>query len=75
MVLDVPARRLLYVNAGHVPPVLLRADGTVELFEEGGVPLGLFGAPRYTEGHAALGDGDVLVLYTDGIVEVDGRGR
>ena len=69
MVLDVPARRLLYVNAGHVPPVLLRADGTVELFEDGGVPLGLFGAPRYTEGHAALGDGDVMALYTDGIVE------
>ena len=69
MVLDVPARRLLYVNAGHVPPVLLRADGTVELFEDGGVPLGLFGAPRYTEGHAALEDGDVMALYTDGIVE------
>ncbi len=69
MVLDVPARRLLYVNAGHVPPVLLRADGAVELFDEGGVPLGLFGAPRYTEGHAALGDGDVMALYTDGIVE------
>ena len=76
MVLDVPARRLLYVNAGHVPPVLLRADGTVELFEEGGVPLGLFGAPRYTEGHAALGDGDVMALYTDGIVEsMDAEGE
>ena len=76
MVLDVPARQLLYVNAGHVPPVLLRADGTVELFEDGGVPLGLFGAPRYTEGHAALGDGDVLALYTDGIVEaMDAEGE
>ena len=69
MVLDVPARSLLYVNAGHVPPVLVRANGEVELLEEGGVPLGLFEAPRYFEGHATLRPGDVLALYTDGIVE------
>ena len=69
MVLDVPARSLLYVNAGHVPPVLVRATGEVELLEEGGVPLGLFQAPRYFEGHATLALGDVLGLYTDGIVE------
>lgn len=76
LVLDVPARRMLYVNAGHVPPVLLRADGGVELLEDGGVPLGLFGTPRYTEGHAVLGAGDVMVLYTDGIVEsMDGDGE
>jgi len=69
MVLDVPARSLLYVNAGHVPPVLVRATGEVELLEEGGVPLGLFQAPRYFEGHATLAAGDVVGLYTDGIVE------
>jgi len=69
MVLDVPARSLLYVNAGHVPPVLVRATGQVELLEEGGVPLGLFQSPRYFEGHATLAPGDVVGLYTDGIVE------
>ena len=69
MVLDVEAQRLLYVNAGHVPPILVRADGEVALFEEGGVPLGMFESPRYFEGHAALQPGDTLVLYTDGIVE------
>ena len=69
MVLDVPAQRLLYVNAGHVPPVLMHAAGDIELFEEGGVPLGLFETPRYFEGHAAIRPGDVLALYTDGIVE------
>ena len=50
MVLDVQAQRLLYVNAGHVPPLLLQADGGVKLFTEGGVPLGLFESPRYFEG-------------------------
>lgn len=69
MVFDVPAKSLLYVNAGHVPPVLVRENGEVELLEEGGVPLGLFEAPRYFEGHATLAAGDVLGLYTDGIVE------
>ena len=69
MVLDVPARSLLYVNAGHVPPVLVRATGEVELLEEGGVPLGLFQSPRYFEGHATLAPGDVVGLYTDGVVE------
>lgn len=76
MVLDVSVQRLLYVNAGHVPPVLLRASGEVELCEEGGVPLGLFDSPRYVEGHTALDDGDVLALYTDGIVEpMDASGK
>ena len=69
MVLDVQAQRLLYVNAGHVPPLLIQPDGGVKLFSEGGVPLGLFESPRYFEGHAAFEPGDVLVLYTDGLVE------
>ncbi len=69
MVIDVPAQRVLYVNAGHVPPVLTRATGEVELLEEGGVPLGMFESSRYFEGHAAFELGDVLALYTDGIVE------
>jgi len=68
-VIDPVRRRMLYVNAGHVPPVLLRGSEEVELLEEGGVPLGLFEAPRYFEGHTVLGDGDVLTLYTDGVVE------
>ena len=68
-VIDVATRHMIYVNAGHVPPVLLRANGGVELLEDGGVPLGLFEAPRYLEGHVALGGGDLLTLYTDGVVE------
>ena len=68
-VIDVQHRRMIYSNAGHVPPVLLRASGAVELLEEGGVPLGLFDAPRYIEGHAVLSHGDLLALYTDGVVE------
>ena len=72
-IMDPPRRRMLYVNAGHVPPVLLRATGEVELLEEGGVPLGLFETPGYFEGHVTLKEGDILTLYTDGVVETADR--
>jgi sigma-B regulation protein RsbU (phosphoserine phosphatase) len=68
-VLDVPSRRMIYVNAGHQPPIVLRANGDVEELRCGGVPLGMFESPRYFEGVAALDVGDLFVLYTDGIVE------
>ena len=68
-VLDVPSRRLIYANAGHQPPLVLRADGEVEELRSGGVPLGMFAAPRYFEGFTTLEPGDLMVLYTDGIVE------
>ena len=68
-VLDVPSRRTIYVNAGHPPPVVLRENGEVEALESGGVPLGMFEAPRYFEGFAGLEKGDLMVFYTDGIVE------
>ena len=81
-VLDVPSRRMIYVNAGHQPPLVLRQNGEVEELTSGGVPLGMFKAPRYFEGFAQIEPGDLMVLYTDGIVESSnaadehyGRGR
>lgn len=68
-VLDVPTRQLIYVNAGHQPPLLVRADGTVKKLWNGGVPIGMFESPQYFEGGARLRAGDLLALYTDGIVE------
>jgi serine phosphatase RsbU (regulator of sigma subunit) len=68
-VLDVPERRLIYVNAGHLPGILVRADGRLDLLEEGGLPLGLFEDPRYHEGFVRLNPGDAMVLFTDGITD------
>jgi sigma-B regulation protein RsbU (phosphoserine phosphatase) len=73
-VLDVPQRRLIYVNAGHLPAIVVRSDGTLERLEEGGVPLGLFQDARYYEGFLRLKAGDVLALYTDGITEAADAG-
>jgi sigma-B regulation protein RsbU (phosphoserine phosphatase) len=66
---DSVSRKLTYVNAGHNPPLLLRANGTVEWLSEGGLPLGVMEDAKYEERPVALATGDVLVLYTDGVTE------
>ncbi len=62
----------LYVNAGHPPPFHLSAAGEVSFLESGGVVLGPVPDATYERGFVALSPGDLLVLYTDGIVEAVG---
>jgi sigma-B regulation protein RsbU (phosphoserine phosphatase) len=63
------AGRVRVVSAGH-PPALLAAGGRVHSVGHGALPLGTRLSARYREDHAALGEGDVLLLYTDGLTEV-----
>ncbi|MEM1042302.1 MAG: SpoIIE family protein phosphatase [Bacteroidota bacterium] len=58
-----------FVNAGHNPPFLVRADDSVERLEEGGVLLGAFPDMPYASGASELQPGDTLVLFTDGVTE------
>lgn len=67
--LDPPSGRLTYVNAGHNPPLLVRADGAVERLERGGLAFGLFDWARYEAGEVELRPGDTLVAYSDGVSE------
>ncbi len=67
--LDVASGRITYVNAGHNPPLLVRADGTIELLEEGGMVLGMFESVPYAEGIVELRSGDTLFIYSDGVTE------
>ena len=67
--IDPENKRLLYISAGHNPPMLLRADGTRDLLSQGGLPLGMFETSRYSESVLEFRSGDILVLYTDGVVE------
>ena len=69
--LDSESKRLHYINAGHNPPALVRADGKMELLEEGGTVLGLLPRVRYNRAQVDLHAGDVLVLYTDGVIEAE----
>jgi len=61
--------QLRYASAGHNPPVHLGRDGARFLPVESGPPLGLFADSRYVESSMHLGDGERLVIYTDGITE------
>jgi sigma-B regulation protein RsbU (phosphoserine phosphatase) len=65
---------LIYVNAGHVLPFIMHADGAVESLREGGMVLGPSPDATYPRGFAQLGPGDTLVLYTDGITECHHHG-
>lgn len=61
---------LHYINAGHVPPILIHgASGEYKLLEEGGTVIGLFPKAEYKRGSVMLENGDVLVACTDGILE------
>ncbi|MBZ5724032.1 MAG: PP2C family protein-serine/threonine phosphatase [Acidobacteriia bacterium] len=62
---------LRYINAGHNPPVLRRATGGMERLEAGGLPLGVMAGARYEEGAAVVAAGDLLVVFTDGVVEAE----
>jgi phosphoserine phosphatase RsbU/P len=64
-------RELKYVNAGHNWPVLRRASGQVERLDRGGLPLGLMRNARYECGEAVLAPGDLLLIFTDGLVEAE----
>jgi len=67
--LDPDARTLVYSSGGHDAPVLLRADGTLRRLEEGGLPVGAFDFGIYAEEEVVLADGDLLLMYTDGLTE------
>ena len=68
-VLDLSRMRFSYVNAGHNPPILLRANGEVERLRTGGPMLGPFPDCKYELGIVDLKPGDLLHFYTDGVTE------
>jgi sigma-B regulation protein RsbU (phosphoserine phosphatase) len=68
-ILDASNKTLSYSNAGHNPPLLMKANGEVQFISYGELPLGMFRETRYHQYHLLLEPGDVLVLYTDGVTE------
>jgi sigma-B regulation protein RsbU (phosphoserine phosphatase) len=73
-VVDTDEGTLTYTNAGHYPPILMKANGRVERLGAGGPVLGIFPAADYEQAQVAIETGDRLVLYTDGISEATPRG-
>jgi phosphoserine phosphatase RsbU/P len=68
-VLDNVANRLTYCNAGHNPPLLIRADGTSTELKAAGAVLGQFPLWFYEQSELQMRNGDELLLFTDGLVE------
>ena len=62
---------LTYVNAGQNPPLLERADGSIERLGGTGIALGMFEGSTYDAVDTTVGPGDLLVLYSDGITEAE----
>jgi serine phosphatase RsbU (regulator of sigma subunit) len=67
--LDPSTGTLDYCSAGHPPTLLLRADGEIEALSEGGPLLGVIAAASFVQGRIHLRAGDVLVVYSDGVLD------
>jgi sigma-B regulation protein RsbU (phosphoserine phosphatase) len=74
--IDIPNGRITYSNAGHNPPLLVRANGDVEKLSGGGMVLGVFPDIAYEQVELSLQRKDRLIFYTDGISEaLDSNGE
>jgi phosphoserine phosphatase RsbU/P len=73
--LDPASGRLEYVNAGHNWPVLWRGSGAIERLDAGGLPLGIKHDAPYECGSTTLARGDLLLIFTDGLVEAENSGE
>jgi sigma-B regulation protein RsbU (phosphoserine phosphatase) len=62
-----------YINAGHNPPLVLRADGSSEYLKASGVMIGAFDDMTWEEGLLTLAAGDLLLVFTDGVTEAEGE--
>jgi phosphoserine phosphatase RsbU/P len=68
--LDSPTGKLTISNAGHLPPIIKKADGSAtRLSTAGGSPIGILMGMKFGQETALLGQGDTVILYTDGIIE------
>jgi serine phosphatase RsbU (regulator of sigma subunit) len=68
---DPATGRVVYVNAGHMPGLLRRRNGTFEQLSGGGIALGMFEQSKYQAHETTIEPGDTLVLYSDGVTEAE----
>ena len=71
LTLDLGTGRVTLVQAGHPPPLVIRADGAMHFIGDGGLPIGLINGVSYVPIEITLHEGDRLLLYSDGITETE----
>jgi FixJ family two-component response regulator len=67
---DAERKRLVYANAGHDAPIVIRRNGSVERLREGGAVLGVFREWNYEQNEIEFSSGDRVIFFTDGVTEV-----
>ncbi|MFH1778791.1 MAG: CHASE2 domain-containing protein, partial [Candidatus Omnitrophota bacterium] len=75
MIYDGLKKQLTFSNGGHLPAIWLKAEGTIELVTTEGMPLGLLDSEKYSDATVQLKDGDMVILYTDGITEARNQNK
>lgn len=68
--LDISSGTLTYISCGHPPPLILNSDGEVHKLDRRNPALGVFQNLHYVSEQKQMAKGDILVLYTDGIIEL-----
>jgi phosphoserine phosphatase RsbU/P len=69
--IDPADKKILYLNAGHNPPVITRREGGCEYLEASGFMIGAFDFGQWEENCCLLGKGDTLCVYSDGVSEAE----
>jgi serine phosphatase RsbU (regulator of sigma subunit) len=72
-ILDGETGELTFCNAGHNPPLIVRANGEWEQLRGGGPVVGILPTIEYKEHRVHLGEGDTLVIYSDGVTEAENQ--
>ncbi len=72
-IIDGDTGELTFCNAGHPAPLLLRADAEITELRDGGPVLGALATAAFETGHTTLAPGEILLVYTDGLVECRNR--
>jgi anti-sigma regulatory factor (Ser/Thr protein kinase) len=72
-IFDLATSRLVLASAGHLPPLVITEAGCEPVFVTPAAPLGVLAYATCPEYEMTLGDGDIVVLYTDGLVERRGE--
>lgn len=71
---DLESGQIDYTNAGHNPPYILHADGSVEMLQnDGNLVLGVMENMKFKRSSLQLNPGDALVMYTDGVTEAENK--
>ncbi len=68
-IINTQEEKMTYTNAGHNPPLLFKADGTVQTLNKGGIVLGFLPEQEYIQEDISFKAGDLLIAYTDGVTE------